>query len=159
VVQLRVNSRAEGAEFDAVYKRDFGQLVRLAHLLTGSNAAAEDIVQEAFFQLHRRFATVANAGGYLRVSVVNLCKNWNRGQAREAHRTGRLEPNVQTGPHDVDEVLAIVDGLPFKQRAVLVARYWLDLPEAAIAELVGCRRGTVKSLTSRALTTLREKLQ
>jgi RNA polymerase sigma factor (sigma-70 family) len=58
-----------------------------------------------------------------------------------------------------EELLGLVDRLPFRQRTVLVARYWLDLPESEIAALVGCRPGTVKSLASRALTTLRKELQ
>jgi RNA polymerase sigma factor (sigma-70 family) len=75
-------------------------------------------------------------------------------------RRGGVEtsPSEHDGPSDHHELLAIVDGLPFRQRAVLVARYWLDMSEADIADLLDCRPGTVKSLASRAMATLRKEL-
>lgn len=150
--------------FEELYRDEYAAMVRLAHLLTGSNDAAEDVAHEAFLRVRSRVAGMSNPVGYLRVTVVNLAKNWQRSQSRRVLRERRTSPRestsddaAQVGEHD--ELLALIDGLPFRQRTVIVARYWLDLPESEIAALVGCRPGTVKSLNARALTALRKELE
>ena len=70
----------------------------------------------------------------------------------------RFKPSEGTFDAEFTDVLTIVDGLPYRQRAVLVLRYWLDLSEDQIASHLGCRNGTVKSLSARALGRLREEL-
>lgn len=153
-----------------LYEREFVRAARLAHPLTGSNDAAEDIAQEAFLRVGPRLDATDDPSRYLTTTVVNLCRNWHRSAERDRTRAVRVarrdrvaesspEPFERSGDaHEHDEVLAVVDRLPFRQRTVLVARYWLDLPEAEIATLLGCRPGTVKSLASRALATLRKEL-
>lgn len=152
----------EDDPFVALYEREFARACRLAHLLTGSNSGAEDIAQEAFLRMRPRLASIDEPGRYLTTSVVNLSRNWHRRAGREQVRLARMGavraqvPGPDAGGHD--EVLAVVDRLPFRQRTVLVARYWLDLSEAEIAVVLGCRPGTVKSLAARAMTTLRKEL-
>lgn len=151
-----------GDPFEALYRAEFTRSVQLAHLLTGSNAAAEDIAQDAFLRIRPRLAALDAPAGYLHRTVVNLCRTWHRTHSRRSARERRwLRPVDVAAPAagEHDELLALIDRLPFRQRAVLVARYWLDLPEAEIAALLGCRPGTVKSLASRALDTLRKDLQ
>ncbi len=148
-------------DFERLYRNELDGLVRLAHLLTGSNVAADDIAHEAFLKVRDRWSSLENPGAYLRVVTVNLSRNWSRSDRRRSAREQRFATADSDAADDVDgheELLALVDHLPFRQRAVLVARYWLDLPESEIAELVGCRPGTVKSLASRALRILREEL-
>ena len=152
-----------GLDFERLYRNDFVRAVRLAHLLTGSNDAAEDIAQEAFLRVRTVRSEIRDPQAYLTTTVVRLCRNWQRGRGRRMAREQRRAVDVsalETSGGEVDcheELLALVDRLPFRQRTVLVARYWLDLPEADIAVLVGCRPGTVKSLASRALDTLRQE--
>jgi RNA polymerase sigma factor (sigma-70 family) len=152
-----------GLDFDRLYRDDFLRAVRLAHLLTGSNDAAEDIAQEAFLRVRTVRTEIRDPQAYLTTTVVRLCRNWQRGRRRRMAREQRRAVAVsalESSHGEVDhheELLALVDRLPFRQRTVLVARYWLDLPEADIAVLVGCRPGTVKSLASRALDTLRQE--
>jgi RNA polymerase sigma factor (sigma-70 family) len=146
------------AEFEELYRRELPAMVRLAHLLTGSNIAADDLAHEAFLRVRDRWASLDNPGGYLRVVTVNLCRNWARSSQRRIAREQRVAAPATPDERVDVELLELVDRLPFRQRAVLVARYWLDLPEAEIAELVGCRPGTVKSLASRGLDTLRRQL-
>lgn len=155
------SSGARPDHLERLYRDEFASMARLAHLLTGSNQAAEDIAQEAFLRVEGRVLEVENPTAYLRATVVNLSKNWQRSGARRSLRERRTVGRqgtvvIEVGGHD--ELLAVIDELPFRQRAVLVARYWLDLPEAEIAALVGCRPGTVKSLNSRALAALRREL-
>lgn len=154
-------SRGLPDPLERLYRDEFTAMARLAHLLTGSNDAGDDIAQEAFLRLEAQLASVDNPAAYLRVIVVNLSRNWQRSRSRRAARERRTvdRETIPMPTRDVhDELLVLVDGLPFRQRAVLVARYWLDLPESEIAELVGCRPGTVKSLNSRALAALRKEL-
>lgn len=151
----------ETAPFDVFYRDEFLRAARLAHLLTGSNDAAEDIAQEAFVRLRTKLGEIENPGAYLHRSIVNLSRSWHRSHTRRIGREERWQRSItpmdaNDDPHG--ELLGLIDELPFRQRAALVARYWLDLPEAEIANLIGCRPGTVKSLTSRALNTIRKEL-
>ncbi|MGD9996396.1 MAG: RNA polymerase sigma factor [Ilumatobacteraceae bacterium] len=152
-----VNDRPHDALED-LYRRDFVRAAKLAHLLTGSNAAAEDIAHDAFVRVQAKLSTTTNPSGYLTVTVVNLCRNWHRSRGRDDARLRFVATFEQSDEPTHEALLEVVDRLPFRQRTVLVARYWLDLSEAEIADLLGCRRGTVKSLASRAMTALRKEL-
>jgi RNA polymerase sigma-70 factor (sigma-E family) len=146
--------------FRDVYETHFGDLVRLATMITGSPAAAEDIVQDAFAKLYLRFDRVDHPGAYLRRSVLNGCTSRFRKHRRERlvdehddAADGGAEPSERL---DLERRLA---GLPARQRAVVVLRIHLGIPEAEVAEVLGCRPGTVGSLLHRALTALRIDLQ
>jgi RNA polymerase sigma-70 factor (sigma-E family) len=142
--------------FEALYVEFYGPSVRLAHLLTGSNAIAEEIVQEAFMRVHERYEGIEVPAAYLRTVVTNLCRSHLRRAKRERHMIVDC-PTVQLPP-EVDETWKAVADLPFEQRAVLVLRYYADLPEAEVARILNCQVGTVKSRHHRALTKLREEL-
>jgi len=161
-VQLEVDTR-----FDAFYRDEYTRTVRLARLLTGNPDIAEDIAHEAFARLHRSHPTLAdldNPGAYLHTITVNLCRNHHRSTTREADRLHRLAPRREHEPDPTDaraaadHLAGLVDRLPYRQRAVLVLRYWLDLTEADIATHLHCRPGTVKSLHARALTKIRTEI-
>jgi RNA polymerase sigma-70 factor (sigma-E family) len=152
------DGRADGATSE-LYERLWPRLVRLGRLLTGSQSAGEDVAQEAFLRFLRQDRDVDNPEAYLRRSVVNLAVNTHRRERRERdllQRYERPDPVVRDAPPDA--LWPLVIRLPARQRAVLVLRYYEDLPEREIAQLVGCRPGTVKSLASRALATLRKDL-
>ena len=145
--------------FQQLYAREFVRAVRLAHLLTGSNHVAEDLAQEAFMRIRGKLETIDHPPAYLTATIVNVCRNWQRSTSRRERREIDSARSRTTTEAEHDEILDVVDRLPFRQRTVLVARYWLDLSEADITTLIGCRVGTVKSLASRALATLRKELQ
>lgn len=145
--------------FAEFYSTEYLTARRLAHLLTGRADVADDLAQEAMMRVRRHFASVDNPSGYLRTTVVNVCRNWFRSQGRERVRLERLtEERLYEPPAEVSDVLRVVDSLPYRQRAVVVLRFWLDLSEREIAEHIGCRPGTVKSLSSRAIERLRKEL-
>ena len=140
--------RAATPRFEDFSRERWHDAVRLARSLTGSTAAAEDIVQEVYGRMYLSWGRADEPAAYLRVSLVNSCRSWHR--RRELERV-RLPMLISTNPGagEPDE-LSVVKALPSRQRAVVMMRYWGDLSEAEIAEELGCAPGTVKSLASRA---------
>ena len=137
--------------------------IRLAYLLTGDRAVAEDLVQEAFVRFVGRLRFLRDPDAfepYLRRTIVNLSKNHFRRRAVEREYLAREGPraeDVSTDPDVVthDSLRSALLRLPPRQRSALVLRYFEDLPEATIAELLRCRPATVRSLVARGLEALR----
>jgi RNA polymerase sigma factor (sigma-70 family) len=118
---------------------------------------AEDLVHDTFIRVHTHLGGLDEPSAYLRRSVVNACNSWHRRQRRE--RLVHIDPPAAGAPDDHIEMWDAVNQLPAARRSVLVLRYYLDLPEAEVAEILGWRIGTVKSATHRALRDLRRTLQ
>lgn len=158
-----VSARTEVAPtFEQVYATEFVQLVRTATAITGSTAAAEDIVQDAFAKLYLRFGRVEQPVAYLRRSVVNGCVSRFRKHRREDlvdAPTDRFDAGTAGDPSDRLDLAERLARLNPRQRAVVVLRIQHGLPEAEVAELLGCRPGTVGSLLHRALAALRIQLE
>ena len=143
--------------FELLYTRSYDRLVRIARLTSADTVPAEEIVQDAFVQLYRRWSEVRDPAAYLRLAVVNGCRSW--GRRRSVQRRPVAAPPVE--PLLDGDALAVRQALLLltpRQRAAVVLRYFEDLPEADIAAALGCRPGTVKSLLSRSLATLKEAL-
>jgi RNA polymerase sigma-70 factor (sigma-E family) len=136
-------------------------LTRFAYLLCGDHTLAEDLVQDTYLALYRRFGetlTVAAPVAYARRAIVNAHISRARGRAaREvvsAEVPDSAADSIDGG--DQDAMWRLLAGLPVRQRAVLVLRFYADLPEGEIAAALGCRPGTVRSLAARAFATIRE---
>jgi RNA polymerase sigma-70 factor (sigma-E family) len=164
---MRVTATGEGGRplaepepFDLFFRSSYAGAVRLAHLLTGDRWGAEDIAQEAYSRLHPRFAELDNPEAYLRVSVVNAAQSFHRRRGRERARLQRVAApgSAEAVDGGARELLDAIDHLPYRQKAVVVLRYYEDLSEAEIATVLGCRPGTVKSLASRALAHLSKEI-
>lgn len=154
---MRRRAHVTSSPFDEFFALNVARIVRLAHLLTGSDAAAEDLAQDAFARVHPRFAELDNPAGYLHVVTVNVCRQWHKRRFRDERvleRVGEPDEFAESGYQPVLDVIA----LPYRQRAVLVLRYWLDLSESEIGAALHCRPGTVRSLHFRALAALRKDL-
>jgi RNA polymerase sigma factor (sigma-70 family) len=144
----------------AFYRREYPGAVRLAGLLTGSGSSGEDIAQEALMIIRDRYDRLDNPSAYLRGVVVNCCRHWHRDRVQVRRRLERLGMNAVTMAElGANELADVVEELPFRQRVVIVGRYWGDWTETEIAAVLGCRPGTVKSLASRAIVTLRRQLR
>jgi RNA polymerase sigma factor (sigma-70 family) len=148
---------AEPGDLAEHYREHWPRLVRLARLLTGSEAIGEEIAQEAYLGLLAAKRPVENPSAYLRRSVVNRCINLGRHLKHERSYLAN-QREVAVIPPEHDEMWNRLRTLPAKQRAVMVLRYYEDLSEREIAAIVGCKPGTVKSLSSRALEQLRKDL-
>ena len=133
-------------------------MVRLAVLLVGSRPAAEEIVQDSFSVVLERWATLDRPGAYLRTVVVNGCRMAVR--RRETERRHReLDPPLPVdSPVELIELHEALATLPERQRVVVVVRYFADRTDPEIAETLGCRPATVRSLAHRGLIRLRKEL-
>jgi len=163
-------------EFERFAADRTDRLLRTAYLMAPDLAEAEDLVQETLLRVARRWHKVRamdHPAAYARRILVNLVIDGAHGRAR---RNGELGGPVGPGGARWEEqpdsraerdlravdtqatLLAALAGLSARQRAVIVLRYWEDLPEAEVAAILGCSVGTVKSTASRGLARLREAL-
>lgn len=156
-------------DIDSLYHHRRLELVRLAVLLVDDVPTAEDVVQDAFTAVYRRYgprlAGLDNPEGYLRRCVVNAARSVLR-----RRRTVRsyVPPRTTPAPPPEEEVLLreehreVLDALrrlTHRQRQVIVLRYWSNLSEVEIADTLGLSRGTVKSTASRGLAALARRLE
>ena len=145
------------AEFVA---RDGRTLTGFAYVLCGDRGLAEDLVQDAYLALHRRFGDVLALDSplaYARRAVVNGYVSDRRRAATGRTVLGAV-PELGWEPADraeQDAMWRALSGLSTRQRSVLVLRYYLDYTDADIARLLGCRPATVRSLATRAFAALR----
>lgn len=145
--------------FEAFFAEAWPGAFRLAALLTQSAAAGEDIAQEALTRMYRSWGTAERPHAYLRTAIVNGANNWHRHNTTVRTKLPLLAAAASMSQLlDASELGDTIAALPFRQRAVIVLRYYLDLSEAEIADALGCRPGTVKSLSSRALARLAKEL-
>jgi RNA polymerase sigma-70 factor (sigma-E family) len=158
----RQTSRDE--EFSSYMAARQAALLRTAYLLTGERAAAEDLLQTALAKLYLSWDKVRDRGaldGYVRRSMVNEHSSlWRRAWKRREHATDEVPEQPVHDAYDDGVGAALwsyLQTLPPKQRTVLVLRYYEDLSEAEIADVMGISTGTVKSQASRALAGLRER--
>lgn len=162
-----------------LYAAHWRALVRLSYLLVREQALAEDVVQDAFVAVHRRWHRLGDhdhALAYLRTAVLNGSRSALRRRAvrrrwadaggpsrtAPAPRGVAVSPGADETSMAADErraVNAVLASLPLRQREVLVLRYHLDLSEAEIAEALDISRGAVKSHAHRGLGALRKALE
>ena len=143
-------------DFDAFYRAEYGPMVRLARGLVDTSECAEEIAQDAFAQVFERWERLDSPGGYLRTAVVNGARSELR--KREVRRRVGLGHPRQV-PAERDYLVDALDRLPPKRKTALVLRFYAGLSEREIAETMGVRPGTVKSLVSRGLAELREVIE
>lgn len=155
--------------FDEFMTARLGAIVRYATVVTCDPHLAEDITQDVLVRAHARWARISRLDAperYVKRMIVNEFLSWRR------RRASRVVPLSQESMADViapgddpvlvhddrDAVLRILATLPPRQRAAIALRFYEDLGDDEIAELLGCRQVTVRSHISRALATLRSAL-
>jgi RNA polymerase sigma-70 factor (sigma-E family) len=156
----------ERSSLGDLYVQHAPEGIRLAFLLTGDRTLAEDLVQEAFARLVGRLRHIREPdafGAYLRRTIVNLAtSHFRRRRVERAYLervAGRRE--IETNPNsELDERMhdALLS-LPKRQRAAIVLRFYEDLSDRQTAEILRCSAGTVRSLVSRGMKTLRSELE
>lgn len=157
----------DDALFARFVREQTATLLRSAYLLTGSAAAAEDLVQDTLVRLLPKWDRVAAADvpmAYVRRSLINGFLNQRRRPSSSELVIDELpEPidgrDLGADVTNRDLVWRLLATLPDRQRAALVMRFFEDLADEEIAATLGCRLGTVRSLVSRGLATLRNQVQ
>ena len=156
-----------GQEFDDFVRERSAALLRMAYALTGDHGHAEDLLQTAMLRTARRWSSARNAPeAYTRQVLVNLCRDRVRWLRRRPPESALAEATEPPGAADAVDAVAeqvgqrrsliqALNDLPTAQRHVVVLRFLEDLSVAETAELLGISEGTVKSYTSRALSSLR----
>lgn len=153
-----------GGRMGALYAEHAPDAIRLAYLLTGNRALAEDLVQDAFVRMFGRFRDLRNPdafGAYLRKTVVNLSRSHFRRLRVERAYAEREAPAREARGPEVgarEEMWQALLRLSERQRAAIVLRYYEDLSEAETADAMRCPVGTVKSLVSRGIERLRQEM-
>jgi RNA polymerase sigma-70 factor (sigma-E family) len=144
--------------------RTYGlRIARLAYMLTGDAAVAEEIAQEGFIRLWRSWQRIEDpdaAYAYLRSVVVNLSRSFLRRRLLEIrHRLARLDDAVDVDLDGRLDVLSALTQLPRRQRACVALRFFEDMSESQTADALGISVGTVKSATHKALRRLEELME
>ena len=152
-------------EFREFFDAEFRPLRRLAYLLTGDWADAEDLAQEAMVRTYRSWSRIRDRqkpAAYARTVLVNRHRSLLRRARVEAKHYLARQPDAPPeieGPQDDAVVVWQALGiLPPKEREVIVLRFYEDMPLAEIAAVLKIPVGTVKSVTHRAIARLREHL-
>ena len=153
-------------DFDAFVVARGQALIRFAYVLCGNAHLSEDIVQEVLARIHRRWDRIermAAPEAYVRKAIVREYLSWRRRKA-SAERIVAEPPDRAVPDDQADSIVergqmwALLATLPRAQRAVLVLRFYEDLPDSEIAEMLRCSPSTVRAHASRALSRLRADL-
>lgn len=141
--------------FDDLYRGRYRSMVRLAYVLVDTGEDAEQVVQDAFIGLYKRFDRVEHPEAYLRTSVVNGARKMLR-----RRRVMRRTPDAASQPDEIafNHAFDAIRRLPAQQRELVALRYEQQLTDAEIAAALSMPIGTVKSRLHRAITTLRQEL-
>jgi RNA polymerase sigma-70 factor (sigma-E family) len=158
-------ARGKGKQFEAFAEAQEAGLFRLAYSLCGDRERSQDAVQEALAQVYQRWSRLRDPLAYARRVAVNATRaDWHR-SSRQGQITDALarEPAAESAaPEDLvldrDALMAALDQLPERQRAVVVLRYGSQLSEVETASVLEIPLGTVKTHTRRALARMRETL-
>ncbi|MGN9837707.1 SigE family RNA polymerase sigma factor [Nonomuraea sp. H19] len=146
-------------EFEDFVRARGSALLRYGYVLTGNADDAADLVQEALLKLSSSWRKVRNKDNpesYVRTIMARQHISWWRSRRRE-RATDDLPEGSYTDDHTFGELWKELATLPRRQRVVLVLRYYEDLPDKEIAEILGISRGTVRSQAFHALNALRIK--
>jgi RNA polymerase sigma factor (sigma-70 family) len=138
-----------------LYRDEFASLMRVAFLMTGSNEAAEDAVQDTFIRCRSKLGALDHPPSYLRAAVINEC----RSVLRRSKRRAIEDTETKDLPTDLVELRDALGRLPDRQRAAIILRYFVDIPDTEIAAALSCKPSTVRSLIRRGVTNLKETLQ
>jgi RNA polymerase sigma-70 factor (sigma-E family) len=150
-----------------LYSRHYGSLVRLAVLLVQDEPTAEEVVQECFIAMHdgwHRLGDEEKALAFLKQAVVNRSRSVLRHRGVIDRNPPKPAPDTPGAGQeavslDNSAVITALRALPDRQRQALVLRYYANLSEAQIAEMMGISKGAVKSHTARGMSALRALLE
>jgi RNA polymerase sigma-70 factor (sigma-E family) len=151
-----------------LYSDHYRSLVRLAGLLVRDEPTAEEVVQDCFIAVHGRWHRLHEEGkalAYLKQAVVNRSRSVLRHRVVADRYPPKPAPDMPSAEHGAiillerSAVISALRALPNRQRQAIVLRYYADLSEAQIAQMMGISKGAVKSHTARGMAALRAVLE
>ncbi|MBB3729799.1 SigE family RNA polymerase sigma factor [Nonomuraea dietziae] len=166
-VEVELLPRRELVDVATLFAEHHLGLVRLALIMVGDRATAEDVVQEAFARTHAgraRLRDPSSALAYVRSAVLNGCRSVLRRRATVFRRAVPYEPPVWSAEsaallgEERREVLVALRGLPQRQREALTLRYYFDLTDQEVADAMGVSGSTARSTIARGLSALARAL-
>lgn len=162
-VKTKRGDDSRTVRMERLYGLHAADATRLAYLLTGDPELAQDLAHDAFIRVAGRLTALRQPEAfapYLRRTVVNLARMHFRHQKVERAYAPRLvaPESAHDGPDptETSAIHAALMQLPYRQRAAIVLRFYLDMPDGVVAQLLGCAEGTVRSLVSRGTSQLRD---
>lgn len=155
-----------GVAFREFVEGSWHRLLRTAYLLTGDHASAEDLLQTALMRTYRHWGRIRRTDApevYVRRVLVNVNTSVWRRRGVQEYVTATVPESRRVTDHQEayavrDALWQTVNRMPPRMRTVFVLRYFEDLSEAEVAQIMGCAVGSVKSQISRGLTRLRADL-
>ncbi|MFG2002068.1 RNA polymerase sigma factor [Spirillospora sp. NPDC048911] len=151
----------------SLYREHQVGLIRMAVLLVGDEATAEDVVQDVFLRMQDKAPKLDDEKkllAYVRAAVLNGCRMTLRRRKRMWQRTEPHQPPVWSAEsaailsEDRREVMQALARLPRRQREALVLRFYLELSDDEVSQAMGIRPGTVRSTMTRALAALAREM-
>ena len=152
--------RPDDEGFLGVFREEYANIARLAYMMLGDRAAAEDVAQEAFTRLYARWGTVSRyerPGAWVRRVAIRLSQRWRDRRRMEQQSVSQSASSDSVTPYDAEVRRAIL-GLPAGQRAAIILHYLEDRPVREVAEIMGCATSTAKVHLHRGRKRLRAML-
>jgi RNA polymerase sigma factor (sigma-70 family) len=143
------------AQLDALYRVEYAGMVRLAYTLLGSNAEAEEIVQDSLIEVYRRWHEIRKPGAYLRCAVVSRCRSAL--QRRKMFPSHRIEEPSASA--EASELWDALTRLSEDQRMVVVLRYYGGYTASDVSAMLEIPAATVRSHLRRGLATLKKEFE
>lgn len=140
-----------GQSFDSFYRENVRDVIGLAHILSGSRTASEELAQDAFTAAYKKWGTISsydNPGAWVRRVLVNRSRSWGRRKSAELRAVTRLTNRRQPlGELTLDdhEFWEAVRSLPDQQAKALALHYYEDLPTDQIAKILNCSESSVRT--------------
>lgn len=142
-------------QLEALYRVEYGGMVRLAYTLLGSMAEAEEVVQDSFVEVYGRWHAITKPGAYLRCAVVSRCRSaLQRRRSRPPDPVGELSVSSSAS-----ELWDVLHRLSADQRVAVVLRYYAGYTSSDIAAMLDVPAATVRSHLRRGLAALKKELE
>ncbi len=146
-------------DFVRFYESNLAKYVRIANLIVQSRQVSEDIVQDSFIKVANKWPKIENHEAFLRKAVINSCNSYFRRRKLERLYSSRFQGPGEITNDERNELGELLLKLPLKQRVATALRFYQDLSDKEIAEVIGCNPNSIPSLISRALTQLNKEVK
>ena len=119
---------------------------------------AQDITQDTFISVCKRYDHLSNPRAYTRMALVNKCKSYIRSRIFERQKLEKLSNSTEVEQNPDNDFLDVLDILKPKQKTAVILRYYLGFSDKEIAKVINCRAASVSSLIIRSLDTIKKKV-